>query len=151
MEQQYAVFEDIELQRQPAATGARFANYLIDMIAYYAVFLATMLLLGVLAAVAGASEGLSEFLDSIPGKLFLYLIAFGLLVTFFTVIEGASKGRSLGKLITGTVAIRDDGATITWKDAFMRSLCRIIPFEMFSGLSGYPWHDKLSKTIVVKK
>jgi hypothetical protein len=39
---------------------------------------------------------------------------------------------------------------LTFKDALLRSLCRLIPFEVFSGF-GVPWHDSLTNTMVVKK
>jgi uncharacterized RDD family membrane protein YckC len=65
--------------------------------------------------------------------------------------RGITKGRSLGKWITGTVAVRLDGNTINWKDAFLRSLSRIVPFEPFSALGYAPWHDKWTETTVVKK
>jgi uncharacterized RDD family membrane protein YckC len=60
------------------------------------------------------------------------------------------RGQTLGKLFTGTRAIRTDGEELTFKDALLRSLCRLIPFEVFSGF-GVPWHDSLTITMVVKK
>jgi uncharacterized RDD family membrane protein YckC len=56
----------------------------------------------------------------------------------------------VGKLITGSKVVRHDGTAIDWKDAVVRTLCRFIPFEAFSALGTYPWHDQLSKTKVVK-
>src|SRR5690606_10243233 len=121
------VFEEEAPYYEPAPTGLRFANYIVDMILYYLVFFAVVLVFGILIAVAQAGSGddASGFLDSGAGTLVMYLIAFSVLLLFFTLMEGATKGRSLGKLITGTVAIREDGTAITWKDALMRSLCRI--------------------------
>ena len=39
---------------------------------------------------------------------------------------------------------------LDWEDAFMRSLCRLIPFDPLSAFAGHPWHDELSKTKVIK-
>ena len=60
------------------------------------------------------------------------------------------KGYTLGKLLTGTKAIRVDGLQMTFKDVVIRSLSRIVPFEVFSGLGDKPWHDSWSRTMVVK-
>ena len=80
-----------------------------------------------------------------------YLCAIVIIVGYYTVFEATTKGRTLGKFITGTQAVREDGSNITWKDAFIRSLCRLVPFEPFSTFGVLPWHDSWSKTIVIKK
>lgn len=61
------------------------------------------------------------------------------------------KGSSLGKLITGTRAVREDGSPITASEAFGRGFSRIVPFEAFSALGNntWPWHDQWSHTYVV--
>ena len=35
--------------------------------------------------------------------------------------------------------------------AFLRSLCRLVPFEPFSALKkpSYPWHDRWTRTLVI--
>jgi uncharacterized RDD family membrane protein YckC len=63
----------------------------------------------------------------------------------------ATKGRTLGKLITGTAAVKDDGTALTFKDVLLRSVCRLIPFEPISILFGGFWHDTLAHTMVIKK
>jgi len=65
------------------------------------------------------------------------------------VCEKAFKGRTLGKVISGTRAIRNDGGELTLKDALLRSLSRLVPFEVFSGF-GTPWHDSWTNTQVIK-
>lgn len=68
-----------------------------------------------------------------------FLIYFG--------IEAITKGRSIGKYITGTKVAMIDGTNPTIKDYFSRN----IPFDAFSFLGGNGWHDKISKTTVVNK
>ena len=147
------VFDDIEQVYQPAPTGKRFVNYIVDTIMYYLVFLACTALVSVVIywQSSGDSKEIVESMDSSALGLLTYVFAFGIWVVFFTLTEAITKGRTLGKLITGTVAIREDGGNLTWKDALMRSLCRIIPFEAFSGFGGRPWHDTLTKTVVISK
>jgi len=88
---------------------------------------------------------------TMPSVMPNFLISFIVIISYYTVLEGATKGRTLGKFVTGTVAVKQDGSAITWKDAFLRSLCRLVPFEPFSALGRMPWHDKWTKTIVIKK
>lgn len=66
-------------------------------------------------------------------------------------IEAVSGGKSIGKLITGTKAINLDGSEINFAKAFTRNMIRAIPFNAISALGNPcdPWHDRLSKTMVV--
>jgi len=150
-----SIFEELEQERvyNYASTGQRFLHFIID----------TVILCNVYAALAGAAISIvmlmmgidpmstAMFDDSATSKVLSYLVGALCIVLSYTFIEGATKGRTLGKLITGTEVLREDGTTITFKDAWMRAWCRVVPLETFSGLSGYPWHDKWTKTIVVKK
>jgi hypothetical protein len=47
--------------------------------------------------------------------------------------------------------VKDNFSPITWKDAFIRSASRLVPFETLTGFGGYPWHDEWSKTRVIQK
>ena len=148
--QEYSVFDTVDEQREYATTGQRFANFIVDMIVGY------LLVLGLIFAMAITIPPFRDFAltlndGSIGSKLLDRLLTTILLALVFTVIEGAGKGRTLGKLITGTRAVNfEDGAPITWKQAFQRSFSRMVPFEPFSGFSGNPWHDKWSNTTVIK-
>src|SRR5689334_20278416 len=129
------IFEEEQSYYDYATTGQRFANYLIDSVVFYISYLLVMFLVGAFAQlVFNAAEEMIDFLQSGWGNVVQYLVSFTLYVIIFALIEGLSKGRTIGKLITKTVAVREDGSPISWKDAFMRSLCRIIPLEPFSGL-----------------
>ena len=84
-------------------------------------------------------------------KLILYPISYVVYTIMYLCMEGLTKGLTVGKLITRTRAVKEDLSPITWKDAFVRTMIRLIPVEAFSAFSGYPWHDKWSKTLVIKK
>ena len=140
-----------------ASQGQRFFNLLIDVLFMrFLLSKATAYLLGYILA------GLApDFLEQVAYEIALdqkgwrfWLLAFMLgylnYLIYYTFCEKAFKGYTLGKLITGTRAIRDDGKELTFKDAILRTLCRLIPFEAFSGFADRPWHDSLTKTSVIK-
>ena len=79
-----------------------------------------------------------------------YLISAIDWLLYYTLCEKLFRGKTLGKLITGTRAIREDGTDLTLKDAFLRSASRIVPFEAFSGFGTRPWHDTWTKTKVIQ-
>jgi uncharacterized RDD family membrane protein YckC len=82
--------------------------------------------------------------------LLAYVIGIFNYIIYYTICEKAFKGYTLGKLITGSRSIRDDMGELTFKNAILRSLCRLVPFEALSGFSEKPWHDSWTKTQVIK-
>ncbi len=135
----------------PVSPGLRFVNYLIDLIAFYAVsFIVGMLWA---AAIATGTYNYNDEIATNPGYMQLYLMLGWILiiVVYYTLFEFFAKGRTLGKMATGTVAVREDGSNLTFKDAFLRTLCRLIPFEPFSAFGYRPWHDSLTRTMVIKR
>lgn len=71
---------------------------------------------------------------------------------YYLVLEGIF-GRSFGKFITGSVVVNENGLKPNFSLIFIRTLCRLIPFDALSflGKSGRIWHDSLSNTYVVNK
>jgi uncharacterized RDD family membrane protein YckC len=135
-----------EVNLVPVSAGVRFANYIIDIIVYYAMYFGV----NVLYFMSVYNETGSIDPEAASTGM-IYLIAIGIFLLYYTVFEGATKGKTLGKLITGTVVVKTDGSPITFKDAFLRSLSRLVPFEPFSAFGGNPWHDSWTHTMVVKK
>jgi uncharacterized RDD family membrane protein YckC len=146
------ILEDVqqEIHLVPVSPGIRFANFIIDLIVYYALTFGAGMIWAVIAySNSGYDAGGST--EPVMGFGIKYLIAYSVYIIYYTLIEGVSKGRSLGKLATGTIAVKEDGSAITFKDALLRTLCRIIPFEPFSAFGYRPWHDSFTNTIVIKK
>ncbi len=139
--------DEIKVIPIPADKGLRFLNWLIDVILFYIVFLGLVFIVAIIAP-DSARIFTSEDAGS---KIIVYAISFSAFFLFFFLIEGLSKGRTLGKLITRTKAVKEDGSNITFSDAAKGSLTRIVPFEPFSAFGGRPWHDKWRATVVIKK
>lgn len=138
-----------------ASTGQRFLNYLIDalLMQYGLSFVTGYILARILLAISPQTAYDLFVLKSNSADVILsyYLLAIINYLIYYTFCEKLFKGYTLGKLITGTRAIREDGGELSLKNAFIRSISRLVPFEAFSiwGENGL-WHDKWSKTMVIK-
>lgn len=142
------------LQYEMASVGQRFLNYLVDnLLMQFALSYLTGTLVGMLLQ-ALAPDFLNNIDLSDPlstdALLLTYAITIFNYLSYYTFCERIFNGRSVGKFVTGTMVIRNDGLPLTWKDTFLRSLCRLVPFEPFSTFGGTPWHDTWTKTTVVK-
>ena len=144
--------EDV-FQYQDASTGQRFLNLLIDnLFMTYGLGYLTGGLVGYLLGTFFPEFAVDLFsdLESMGAILFGVIVAYFNYIVYYTFCEKLFRGYTLGKLITGTRAIRNDGQELTFKDTILRTLSRIVPFEVFSGFGGYPWHDQWTKTMVIK-
>jgi uncharacterized RDD family membrane protein YckC len=136
-----------------ATTGQRFLNFLIDnLLLRFGLSMLTGMAIGMILG-SFFPDYMLELSES-GNRFGLYALAYLIVIInyliYYTICEKAFKGYTLGKLITGTRAIREDGNELTLKDALLRSLSRMVPFEAFSAFGGYPWHDSWTKTRVIK-
>lgn len=145
--EQTNLLTEFEVNLVQVTSGKRFANYIIDLIIFYLFMIA----LGIVLAFI--SPALLDFVSSdTPGAeiidRLISLILYGFFMGFY---EYFTKGRTIGKIITGTKAVQTDGSNLSFDKAMLRGLCRAIPFEPFSafGYPSYPWHDKWTNTFVV--
>jgi uncharacterized RDD family membrane protein YckC len=137
--------DDYKRPLEYASVGQRFLNHLIDIISFYAI----TFLLGIIIALGGGIAFI-ESLDSV-NPLLDRLVSMIIYACYVGTVEGLSGGKSLGKTITRTRAVYEDGSKIKFSTGFLRGLSRAVPFEIFSALSGYPWHDSWTDTRVVKE
>ncbi|MDF2187585.1 RDD family protein [Paraflavitalea sp. CAU 1676] len=134
----------------PVSPILRFLNGFVDIAVVYGVSATLLILIG--PSLYTTDEFGNTILPPEPlWPLLLFAAYLMLLITYYTIFEYANKGRTLGKMATGTLAIREDGNHLTVKDALLRSLCRLIPFEFISAFGRRAWHDSLTRTLVVKK
>ncbi|HYG39543.1 MAG TPA: RDD family protein [Cytophagales bacterium] len=80
----------------------------------------------------------------------VYLVLFSVYLPYYIFLEYL-KGKTVGKMITGTQVLDEDGYKASFGRIVLRTVCRFIPFEAVSFLFGdaVGWHDLLSKTRVV--
>lgn len=97
------------------------------------------------------SYSLYEWFIESDSRLSDYILGIIILLIYYIIIESITTSRSIGKYLTKTKVVLEDGSTPGVKDVILRSLCRIIPFEVFSflGETGRGWHDSISDTYVV--
>lgn len=139
------LLKDLDEKIIPAAAskGTRFVNYMIDIV-LAVVFYHVVARIGLVVLSLTMADVSALYFQAM--RDFFYLAV----PFYFILTEGIFKGQTPGKMITGTVAIRIDGSTINWENALLRSLCRFVPFEVFSGFFE-PWHDRWTSTTVVMK
>jgi uncharacterized RDD family membrane protein YckC len=144
---QQHLFADPEYQIVQASGGKRFANYLIDLIVFYLLAFMAGIVIGMLSpdTINSIDEENTEF------NIVTNLAFISIFVLYMFGTEAIFKGKTLGKLITGTRAVNEDGSNISTKTALLRGLSRVVPFEVFSALGSpsYPWHDKWTNTYVI--
>jgi uncharacterized RDD family membrane protein YckC len=143
---QQDILIDIEPQLVRASTGKRLANYLIDFVVFLIVVFILAIIIAMVSPPSSDESGLISD-NSLLERLF-WMFMYG---AYMAIIEGIFKGRSIGKFITGTKAVNEDGSNISFTTAIARGFSRIVPFEPFSALGSpsYPWHDKWNKTYVI--
>jgi len=133
-----------------ASNNKRFLNYVLDHIFFMFVLVVIGFILGILIALFN-STAISLWIQSLGDwgwNLILLLIS----LTYYILFESLS-GRTLGKLITGTIVVNENGKKPDFGTIFKRSLCRLIPFNAVSFLfnPSLGWHDSISDTYVVDK
>jgi uncharacterized RDD family membrane protein YckC len=137
----------------PASKATRFLNYIIDQVAVSIIIQGIEF--GIAYLMLGANYKDHIFYNlgfDIKGLQTGLWVSLPVYFLYYFIFESATHGRTLGKIITDSIAITQDGTPFTAKHALQRTLCRFIPFEIFSALFAYlPWHDSVSKTAVVIK
>lgn len=129
-----------ELKR--VGKGVRFINYLIDYV------IQVVAIVGITEVLLySGNQSMFQTIQNIPD------IVFGSIVTlFYYFTMEAFLGRTIGKMVTGTKVVNEEGNTASLGQIVGRTLCRFVPFEAFSflGEQARGWHDSWSNTYVVR-
>ncbi|MCU0448440.1 MAG: RDD family protein [Bernardetiaceae bacterium] len=141
-----------ELTEAEVSKGIRVANYVIDFVVRTLLAWLIGFGLGVLNVVLYGNDlgaGILPYLDVLWVR---YLLGIVISFAYYFAMESATGGRTIGKLLTSTVAITETGEPLTTTHALGRSLWRQVPFNALSFLGQGPgWHDSFTKTRVVHK
>lgn len=134
-----------------AGLGRRLLNLIVDYIVYLLLAAVVMTLAYVLASPEQAAWLDTAAESQTPGWLdFAGLVLY---LLYYLSLELAF-GRTVGKLVTGTRVIKEDGSKAGAGSILGRSCARYIPFEFlsifFSQEKRTAWHDSLSGTLVVR-
>ncbi|MGH8027493.1 MAG: RDD family protein [Pseudoxanthomonas sp.] len=137
----------LQLGVDPAGKWRRFFNWLLDTAATYFVAMA----IGVAAVLIGGDPA-AAWLDNLGfwGEQALGMV----IMLMYYIPQETAFGFTLGKLITGTRVVNENGEKPSLVQVILRTLSRFIPFEAFSVAFTDPargWHDSLAKTYVVRK
>lgn len=132
-----------------ASQGQRFLNYLIDFIVQVLLVLFIELII-ILISNAFGIAGVAEYFEN-TSRIEDFLIGAIACLIYFIPME-TLYSRSIGKYITGTVVVMEDGTKPSAQTILARSFWRIVPFDAFTFLdSNGGWHDTKSETFVVRK
>lgn len=136
----------IEQEPVRAATGKRFANYIIDLIVFYIL----IVVVGIGVAMVSPSS-VASLAEKSQSGIITNIISLVSYAVYMSLIELLFRGKSLGKLITGTRAVKMDGSNISASTAFARGFSRAVPFCVFSafGTPCNPWQDRWTDTMVI--
>ncbi len=122
-----------------AQNPIRLANYIVDQLAIAVLTYVVILFL----AVNRKDGDLFE-----AGSTQLPLILLIVSVAYYTISE-YSTGKTLGKLLTGSIVRCEDGTPPRLAQCTLRAIIRMIPFYPLFFLFGVRLHDRLSNTQVV--
>ena len=117
--------EAVVLNLRAANFMPRLGAALIDAIVYVVGWVTGMILVGRYTEVLAV--------DAAAGQALIILAMVTLMFLIPLVVEGLTKGRSLGKLIFGLRVVRDDGGTIRWRHALTRTLTGVFELWMTAG------------------
>lgn len=84
-----------------------------------------------------------------PGYIYIFIIILYFFYYFF--LEALFK-ITIGKIITDTTVVNEEGANASLSQILARTFSRFIPFEPLSFLfDSRGWHDSISNTYVIKE
>ena len=122
---------------------SRFGHYLLDALFIWVLGAVFGLLLGV------AIQQNPAFFSMQGGRFELNFIGTDISFGYYMLFELLTTSTP-AKLILGRTLVNEYAEKIDGGQAALRSLIRLIPFEAFSCLGERGWHDRWTKTFVVR-
>lgn len=126
----------------------RLLNMILDLFISYILYFIFLLVLGMFAARFNLIDSY-EMQPTTFVQISIYT-SFLIFYLFYVFLLEALYQKTIGKFFTKTKVVNLIGENPNVKQIFIRTICRLIPFEMISFLGkGNGIHDILSKTMVV--
>ncbi len=112
--------------------ATRFANYIIDMLIVYMLFIIFTLF---------------------KNDYGLYYVVFNSIMFSYYFLFEVTTSQTIGKMITKTEVVRKDGSKASFIKILIRSISRLIPVDWLSYMFGNDigMHDLFSNTVLKKK
>jgi uncharacterized RDD family membrane protein YckC len=117
--------EGVALELPVASIGMRVLSGMIDVIFH----------VGLLIGVFMATDALTEEASEAVSRTGVIVSFVGVLVGVPTASEALSRGKTLGKLITGLRVVRDDGGPISFRHALTRALVAWVEVYVLTGIA----------------
>lgn len=117
-------------------SGKRLLGHIIDV-----AFIMFMTIMILKFAIIAESTTISNLEIDLTYFAFYFLYFFG--------SEATCNGKTIGKKLLRMSVTNDKGESTSMQKIGLRTLCRFIPFDIFSFLWGGNWHDNISGTYVV--
>ena len=136
-----SVIADIKRRVKVISGGKRFAHYFIDLILFhifYEVISRILLLFDI-------SDSIGVLFIGFIHVNSMFIISYSL---YYIIFEYFFQ-KSPGKFLTKSRVIDVYGNKPSISNIIIRSVIRLVPFEVFSCLSDRGWHDRWSDTFVV--
>lgn len=135
-----------------ASLTQRFLNYLIDGVMQCIFLIIATIFIFIISDLMGSKKALNFFSTLEHNTIGLYTVVFILVSIYFNFFE-ILFARTIGKFITQTIVVDENGEKPHAERILIRTLCRFIPFYglflLLNPTRGL--HDSLSKTYVVDK
>ena len=114
--------EAVALEVVPATVVNRITSGIIDYAAY--LLGGALSMFGVVVLATADGPGLGENLAFV--RAIIALVALAWMVVIPLLVELLSGGRSLGRRVTGTRVVRDDGGTVRLRHCLVRTLLAVV-------------------------
>ena len=118
--------EAVALEVRAASAGLRILSGLIDYTLYSGGLLMTVITLSTIPTTALPSEAVQIVVVSLVLPLWMLVVPLA--------VEVLSRGRSAGRLVTGTRVVRDDGGAIRLRHGLVRVLVAVLEIWLTYGV-----------------
>ncbi|WP_066627891.1 RDD family protein [Labilibacter marinus] len=129
-----------EVESKVVSSMLRLVHLVVDSIIYIILY---FIIAGIINVLLGGT-------DQVTLGFISFILLIVLYFAYYIVLE-VKLGKTLGKMLTKTKVVKSNGESPSSTDIFIRTLCRLIPFDQISYVfTKNGFHDYLSNTIVVK-